>query len=395
VSGPVHESAAGTAPAGPLPRTPTVLDDALVIDVLSRLAGAASQVAAVEAVLPLLLDLPGVRATAVLLRDAGSAVVVGSAGYDCGTMAAGAALPLDAGLPVTEAVRTGRTVVQGSGPSWVAVPFGGRTGAVLLSLTTPPPQAPTEQARLQRIARALGDALQRSGQQERTAAALEVVATRSAPPAVEGALLRSLPYDGPVGGDLALCVPDGRGGRWAVVADVCGAGLPAAVVARSVHAALAAALPYVDGPAALLSAADRALRAALEPGLFVTALVVHMRAGLLHVASAGHPPPLVLSARGARVVEVEPGVPLALEAAPATAPAELSLSLSGDEVLLLHSDGLVDRRRSDGPVTADPLALVAGAPLHDLAALADHVLAAAARVGAAGDDVTLLLVPPN
>jgi hypothetical protein len=356
VSGPGQEGAAGTAAAGPLPRTPTVLDDALVIDVLSRLAGAASRVAAVDAVLP---------------------------------------LPLDAGLPVTEAIRTGRTVVQGGGPSWVAVPFGGRTGAVLLSLSTPPPQAPTEQARLQRIARALGDALQRAAYQERASAALEVVATRSAPPAVDGAVLRSLPYEGPVGGDVALCVPDGHGGRWAVVADVCGAGLPAAVVARSVHAALAAALPYVDGPAGLLSATDRALRAALEPGLFVTALVVHEVDGRVRVASAGHPLLVVLSPQGAQVVEADPGLPLALEGAPPTRPADLSLQLRGDEVLLLHSDGLLDRRRAGGPVSADPLALVAGAPLHDLEALADRVLAAADRVGAAGDDVTLLLVPPN
>jgi hypothetical protein len=115
----------------------------------------------------------------------------------------------------------------------------------------------------------------------------------------------------------------------------------------------------------------------------------------VRVASAGHPLLVVLSPRGAQVVEADPGLPLALEGAPPTRPADLSLQLRGDEVLLLHSDGLLDRRRAGGPVSADPLALVAGAPLHDLGALADRVLAAADRVGAAGDDVTLLLVPPN
>ncbi len=389
--------AAGRAPAGPLPRTPAAaaLDDALVVDVLSRLAGAPSRVAAADAVLPLLLDVPGVRAAAVVVRDGARALVVGSAGYGCGPMSAGAALPLDAGLPVTEAVRTGRTVVQGTGPSWVAAPFGARSGALLLSMTTAPVQSPPELARLQRIARGLGDALHRAGEQERAVADLAVLAARlAAVPTGGGVTVRSLPYDGAAGGDLALCLPDGRGGRWLLVADVCGSGLPAAVVARGVQAAFAALAPLVDGPAALLAAADRALRTTVEPGLFVTALAVHEQAGRLRVASAGHPPLLLLRPDGPVPVDVEPGLPLALEGGPAPACAEVHVELRDDEVLLLHSDGLVDRRGAAGPRTADPLAVVRGLPRHDLEELADDVLAAVEELGAQGDDVTLVLARP-
>ena len=126
----------------PAARTPPAerLDDALVLDVLSRLAGAGSAADVAAAVLAPLVELDGVRAACVVVRDGEDAVVVGSAGYDCDSMAPGARLPLGAGLPVTEAVRTGRTVVQGTGPSWAAVPSGRvRRGALLLSLTDPPP----------------------------------------------------------------------------------------------------------------------------------------------------------------------------------------------------------------------------------------------------------------
>lgn len=120
-------------------------DAALVLEVLEQLVGAHGEQDVAAAALPPLLRVPGVRAAAVVVRERASAVVVGSAGYDCGSMAPGAALPLDAGLPVTEALRRRTVVVQGTGPSWVAVPFSGtrtRTGALLVSLDAPPPGPP-------------------------------------------------------------------------------------------------------------------------------------------------------------------------------------------------------------------------------------------------------------
>ena len=164
--------AADLAPAGPLRSVPDLrIGDLLVRDVLERLlvAGTCEQVAA--APLPLLLDLPGVRAAAVVLREAGRVVVADSSGYDCDAFGAGVALPLDAGLPVTEAVRTGRTVVRGGGPSWVAVPFvrsRAGAGALLLSLDGAPPREQADLVRLERLVRALGEAFDRAAGQDRS-----------------------------------------------------------------------------------------------------------------------------------------------------------------------------------------------------------------------------------
>ncbi len=95
---------------------PVVVPSAVLVDALSALAGAGDRLAVAEATLPLLVELPGVRAAAVVERAGPDVVVQGSAGYGCGDMGPGARLPLDAGLPVTEAVRTGLTVVPG-GPA--------------------------------------------------------------------------------------------------------------------------------------------------------------------------------------------------------------------------------------------------------------------------------------
>lgn len=369
----------------------------LLADTLAALAGADTATSVAAAGLPLLLDQPGVRACAVLVRDAEHALVLASAGYDCGAMAAGTTIPLDAGLPVTEAIGTGRLVVRGSGPSWVAVPFGRRrTGALLLSLTSAPPATADDLARLHRLARALGDALERAGRQEGALVELADVALRLTPATSTDAGLdvavRCLPIQGAVGGDVALCLPDPRGGHWLFVADVCGAGLLGALTARSVATAVAAVTPYVDDPEQLLAAVERAVRPEVGAGSFVTALAAHLLDGRLRVASAGHPAPLLLTATGALALPLDPGEPLALEIGTGVARRTTAYDLPAGAVLLLHSDGLTDRCTEEGTRAVEPAALASAGCEGSLDAVADRLLAAAQTAGAAGDDVSLLLV---
>ena len=366
----------------------------VLLEGLTALAGATGRLEVAEAVLAPLLDLPGVRAVAVVERAAGEVVVQGSAGYDCGAMGPGASLPLDAGLPVTEAVRTDRTVVRGTGPSWAAAPFRRRgAGALLLSMTGAPPEDLTA---FEALAHAVGQALDRVRRTEGELADLAVLTAGAAPVADDepalGAVRRTSPLTGPVGGDVLLALPDGRGGTWLAVADVCGNGLGAALVGRSVATAVRALAPYASGPAELLHDLDRSLRPVVGPGAFVTALVVHLGPGGARTASAGHPPPLVLMPSGTSALEVPIGVPLGLETGPEPAYATAHAVLPPGALLLLHTDGLGDREGARG---TEPLDLLRGVPFGDPAEVADLVLAAAARVGPAADDVALMVVRPG
>lgn len=394
-----HEVPYPDAPASVPARC--AVPDSLLLDAVSALAGARTEGDVAGASLPLLLGRSGARAAAVVQRRGAGVVVLGSAGYPCGTMAAGADLPLDAGLPVTEAVRTGATVVHGSGPSWVAVPFGrGRQapGALLLSLDVAPP-APEDVVRLQRLATALGDALRRSGEATRDTASLAAVSAglRSAPLTATGVEVatRSLPADGGVGGDVVGCLPDGGGGTWLVAADVCGSGIGPALVAHSLRAALRVSARTAGRPAELLADLDDALGPDVGPASFVTATAVHLAPGgrCARVATAGHPAPLLVRDGLARAVEVEAGPPLALEGRVLPGLAEVSVTVSPGTVLLLHTDGLTERRR-DGQVQLLDAASLATGLGDDLESAADAVLAAADWVGPKQDDVSLLLARP-
>jgi hypothetical protein len=394
---------AARLPVVPAARTGASLSvpESLLPDALSLLVGAASRVDAAGCVLPLLAGLAGVRGTAVVVRARRAAVVLASAGYDCGTMAPGATLPLDAGLPVTEAVRRGRPVVQGNGPSWVALPFGrGRAepGALLLSLTTAPPEDPADLARLTRLARALGDAVARCSAAEDDRASLAALVDGLRPPEVVApqgwqVAARCLPVDGRAGGDVVTALADGRGGTWLLAADVMGSGLPAALPAAAVRAAVGVAARTAAGPAAMLDAVGGAVTAAVPPGGFVTLLAVHVDADRrLRAASAGHPGPLVLLPGAApRPLPVEPAPPLGVGSGEA---AEASTELPAGAALLLHTDGLVERRGPSGVRLLDPAALAVGLP-HDLDAAADAVLAAADAAADSGDDVSVLLARPR
>lgn len=378
------------------------LPDPLVLDAVAALAGARTEPDVVSAVLPLLVGRPGVRAAAVVRRSGRSAVVLGSDGYPCGTMSAGAELPLDAGLPVTEAVRSGRTVVQGSGPSWVAVPFGGGRevpGALLLSLTGAPPD-PDDVARLQRLARSLGESLRRASGQSRDTAALAALSAGLQSVPLLGADLetavRVLPREDGAGGDVVACVPDGRGGSWLVMADVCGSGVAAALVGRSVRTAVRALATAAPGPAALLVGVEAAVAPDVAVDCFITAVAVHVASDgrSLRVATAGHPPPLIVLQGRAVAVEVDPSPPLALQDDVPPTLVETVCELPSGAAVLLHTDGLTERRTPTHVALLDPHVLAFGLG-DDLEQAADAVLTAAGLVGPAHDDVTLLLARPR
>jgi hypothetical protein len=271
------------------------------------------------------------------------------------------------------------------------VPFRRRgAGALLLSLHGAPPE---DLAPVVALAHAVGQALERVRRTEGALADLAVLTAGAAPAVVDDpgphAAVRSVPLEGSVGGDVLLTLPDGRDGSWFIVADVCGSGLAAALVGRSVATAVRALAPYARGPAELLCDLERSLRPVVVPGSFVTALAVHLAAGCAAVASAGHPPPLLLTASGATVLDVPTGLPIGLETGREEAYDAVSLVLPPDALLLLHTDGLGDREDAKG---TDPLSLLRGVPLGDPATVAYHVLAAAELAGPAADDVALMVV---
>ncbi len=134
------------------------------------------------------------------------------------------------------------------------------------------------------------------------------------------------------------------GGRVGVaIGDIVGKGVDAAAAMGQVRSATRALARHVDDPAKLLEALGD-FASSTGPGLYSSAafFVIDPVSGEVEHAVAGHPPPVVRSARrGTFSVETGRGALLGIEGRRATA----TLQLDAGDLLVLYTDGLVERRR--------------------------------------------------
>jgi len=145
-----------------------------------------------------------------------------------------------------------------------------------------------------------------------------------------------------VGGDYADIVrfPDGR--ILLVVADVCGKGLPAALVAYSLHTTIRVGVRAGMALPDLMQHLNEYLCESLADQSFVTMVcaLIDPATGRLECANAGHPPALVIDSSG-QVREVHSAGTPPLGICSDQFSCELD-SLKAGELLALYTDGLTD-----------------------------------------------------
>jgi serine phosphatase RsbU (regulator of sigma subunit)/GAF domain-containing protein/anti-sigma regulatory factor (Ser/Thr protein kinase) len=147
-----------------------------------------------------------------------------------------------------------------------------------------------------------------------------------------------------VGGDWydTFALPSGRIAL--AVGDVGGHGLEAAATMGKLRVAIAALAPHATGPGQLLSQLDT-FAAGAEGGDFATACFATFdpKTSELHFASAGHLPILVVATDGSHEwLEGGRSGPLVGDVEPVRPQA--SVKVAPDSLLVLCSDGLVERR---------------------------------------------------
>ncbi|MDL4774071.1 MULTISPECIES: SpoIIE family protein phosphatase [Thermomonosporaceae] len=198
-----------------------------------------------------------------------------------------------------------------------------------------------------------------------------------------------------VGGDWydVFALPDGR--LAIVVGDVMGKGVLAAAIMGRVRNALRALALNDPRPAAVLSGLDRLFSATEHAEQFTTLayLVIDPDTGKGVYSSAGHPPPLILSA-GDRpyLSDIQPGTPLGW---PSTRQ-QAAFSLNPGETAVLYSDGLVENRRRGVDTGLDDLVAAAAELPPEEAAdperLVDYLVDRLLSGYEQSDDVTILAV---
>ena len=114
--------------------------------------------------------------------------------------------------------------------------------------------------------------------------------------------------------------------------------------------------------------------------------------GQLIYTTAGHLPPLIRRADGS-ITWLRDGASVPVGALPATEFGRAETTLEPGAVLILYTDGLVERRTVPIDEDLDRLAAaVAGAPHQDPERLADYLLDQMLAAEARSDDVALLIV---
>jgi phosphoserine phosphatase RsbU/P len=168
-------------------------------------------------------------------------------------------------------------------------------------------------------------------------------------PAVAGVELaaRYLPADMPslVGGDWydAFCLPDGSVA--VATGDVVGHDLDAAATMGQIRNALRAYAFSADSPAEVLARLNRLITGLGDTGL-ATALFgrIDPAQRKFRWACGGHPPPLLIGAAGVSLLSCPAGVMLGAVPAARARYADAHAAVEPGDLLVLYTDGLIERR---------------------------------------------------
>ncbi len=201
---------------------------------------------------------------------------------------------------------------------------------------------------------------------------------------------RYVPGSGNVGGDWydVFSLPSGQ--ICAVIGDVTGTGLSAAVIMGRMRSALRAYALESDDPGEVLERLSRKMRH-FEPEAMASVLCAMISPSLdqVRMSSAGHLPPLIACpGQPAGPAEVPPGVLIGM-ASPAPRRVR-TIDLPPGAVLCLYTDGLVERR--DRPIDDGIARLSAAVTAAGPETACAEIMLAMAGYMTHSDDVALLVL---
>jgi phosphoserine phosphatase RsbU/P len=203
------------------------------------------------------------------------------------------------------------------------------------------------------------------------ARAVQQVLIPEALPSVQGFRIGSVYHPAQqVGGDFFQILPLAEGGLLAVVGDVSGKGMPAALTVALIVGTLRTLAETTTSPAQILAGLNRRLVG--RSAGFTTCLAVRvLPGGQAVMASAGHLNPYISSAgTSPREIEQAVGLPLGLSAEADYS--DVPLALEPGETLTFLSDGVVEARNVHGELFGFERARVVSArPADEIARTAE------------------------
>ncbi len=201
-----------------------------------------------------------------------------------------------------------------------------------------------------------------------------------------------------IGGDFGVVFPDTDEGLTVLVCDVAGHGIGSALMANRIYSETLHALERKAGPGTMLRRIHDFVhdRLATDSFYFTMAAVRFTKHGRRATfAAAGHPPAMLVSSGGVRLLESQNGI---LGSLAETAPSELvhEIDLTSGDRLILYTDGLVEVfNYEDEMLGIEGFSqLVLDSAKHKLPEMRQAILdgVAAWSHGPLADDVSLVIV---
>lgn len=217
-------------------------------------------------------------------------------------------------------------------------------------------------------------------QEYRNARAVQQILIPDELPSIPGFRIQSIYKPaGEVGGDFFQILPLSSGGVLAIIGDVSGKGMPAAMMVSLLVGTVRTLVHYTQSPAEMLAAINQRMLGRSQGG-FTTCLILRVEpGGVFTFANAGHLAPYCDGSE----LSCDNGLPLGL-AADATY-SESSGRLSEDQQITLLTDGIVEARSNSGELFG--FARTAGVSTQS----AENIAHAAQTFGQ-DDDITVLTV---
>ncbi|MFE7567881.1 SpoIIE family protein phosphatase [Streptomyces sp. NPDC057539] len=387
----------------------------------AALAEAASVHDVIEAVADQIVPAFGPQGLVLMVAEEGRLHMIGHRGYSAEFLSPLDGMRLTTHTPTTQALATGDPVFfstfadfQRAYPeaprykdrsAWAFLPLTASRrviGSVALSYDRPRTFVPAERALLTSLAGLIAQALDRARLYDAKHALAHTLQTGLLPHALPhvpgldvGARYQPAGHGMDIGGDFYDLIHAPLA-TTAAIGDVQGHNTTAAAlmgqVRTAVHAHAAAGTP----PGDLLTRTNRLLTD-LDAGLFTSCLIAHLDLvhHCAHLATAGHPPPLLRHPDGhTEVLRLPTGLLLGID--PDADYPTTEIPLPPGAVLVLYTDGLVEIPGTDIDDTTNALAqYLTHARIQDLDDLADDLIRHAERSAPRRDDIALLLIRPH
>ncbi|MEV4680495.1 SpoIIE family protein phosphatase [Streptomyces kurssanovii] len=414
------------APAAQHPSRPAEAVNVMALYQLTHLAAALSEAVSVQDVVDLAADqiVPalGPQGLVLMTVDEGRLRVVGHRGYSGEFLERIDGMPLNSDVAGVHVVTTGAAEFfpsfddfrlahphaprYGDRKAWAFLPLtasGRPVGSLALSYDRPRPFPPAERSLLTSLAGLIAQALDRARLYDAKHTLAHTLQTALLPhtlPPVAGldvaARYRPAGHGMDIGGDFYDLIRCTATTAVAAIGDVQGHNTTAAALMGQVRTAVHAHATAGASPGDILTRTNRLLTD-LDPGLFTSCLIAKLDLARhrAHIATAGHPPPLLRHPdRRTEVLDIPPGLLLGIDENAEYPTTEIALPSGA--VLALYTDGLVEVPGADIIDTTDGLARrLADCEDHHLDDITDCLVHHADGSAARTDDVALIVVRPQ